>query len=56
MSFSDKHFIPANARTFSTALNTKKNSISSDLLLFCDADKDKVSILEYIKGKSGIYM
>ena len=29
---------------------------SSDLVVFLDADKDKLDILNHIKGKSGIYM
>jgi len=29
---------------------------SSGLVVFSDADKDKLNILKYVKGKSGIYM
>lgn len=29
---------------------------SKGLAVFYDADKDKLNILKYIKGKSGIYM
>jgi len=29
---------------------------STDLAVFSDADKDKLDILKYIKGKAGIYM
>jgi hypothetical protein len=29
---------------------------SSDLRIFSNADKDKLAILNYIKGKAGIYM
>jgi hypothetical protein len=29
---------------------------SSDLMVFSNADKDKLAILDYIKGKAGIYM
>lgn len=38
---------------FSTS---KSDGSSSGLAIFSDADKDKLDILEYIKGKSGIYM
>lgn len=27
-----------------------------DLAVFSDADKDKLNVLKYVKGKSGIYM
>lgn len=38
------------------AFSTSKNDDSfSDLVIFSDADKDKLDILKYIKGKSGIY-
>jgi len=43
------------------AYSTTKNNDSftsadcSDLVVFSDADKDKLEILKYIKGKSGIY-
>lgn len=40
-----------NIRLYST---TSDNS--SDLVVFSDADKDKLEILEFVKGKSGIYM
>lgn len=38
---------------FSTS---KSDGTFSDLAIFFDADKDKLDILKYIKGKSGIYM
>lgn len=38
---------------FSTS---KSDGTSSGLAVFSDADKDKLDILKYIKGKSGIYM
>jgi len=44
------------------AYSTTKNNDSftsadcSDLVVFSDADKEKLEILKYIKGKSGIYM
>lgn len=38
---------------FSTS---KSDGSSSGLAIFSDADQDKLDILEYIKGKSGIYM
>lgn len=38
---------------FSTS---KSNGSSSGLAVFSDADKDKLNILKYVKGKSGIYM
>ena len=38
---------------FSTS---KSDGSSSGLAIFSDADKDKLDILKYIKGKSGIYM
>lgn len=38
---------------FSTS---KSNGTFSGLAIFFDADKDKLDILKYIKGKSGIYM
>ena len=36
--------------------SSKNDDSSSDLVFFSDADKDKLDILKYIKGKSGIYM
>lgn len=46
-------------RAFSTSCVARKNissTSSSDLVVFSDGDKDKLDILNYIKGKSGIYM
>jgi len=40
-------------RAFSTS---KSDDSFSDFVVFSDADKDKLDILKYIKGKSGIYM
>lgn len=44
-------------RAFSTSKND--DSFFTDyigLAIFDDADKEKLNILKYIKGKSGIYM
>jgi hypothetical protein len=41
---------------FSTSLRKKSDGTFSGLAIFFDADKDKLDILKYIKGKSGIYM
>ena len=48
-------------RSFSTSIKkiSSDNSPSADnssLTIFSDADKSKLEILEFIKGKSGIYM
>lgn len=51
--FSTKCFRPIGVRVFSTS---KSNGSSSGLAVFSDADKDKLNILKYVKGKSGIYM
>ena len=51
--FSTKCLIPTGVRAFSTS---KSEGSPSDLVVFSDADKDKLDILKYIKGKSGIYM
>jgi hypothetical protein len=51
--FSTKCLIPTGVRAFSTS---KSESSPPDLVVFSDADKDKLDILKYIKGKSGIYM
>lgn len=51
--FSTKCLRPIGVRGFSTS---KSDSSSSGLVVFSDADKDKLNILKYIKGKSGIYM
>lgn len=52
-------YIPV--RSFSTSIKKLRsdNSSSTDnssLTIFSDADKSKLEILEFIKGKSGIYM
>jgi len=51
--FSTKCFKPIGVRTYSTS---KSVDFSTDLAVFSDADKDKLDILKYIKGKAGIYM
>ena len=51
--FSTKCLRSIGVRAFSTS---KNDDSSSDLIVFSDADKDKLNILNYIKGKSGIYM
>jgi hypothetical protein len=38
------------------AFSTLRSDGSSGFAVFSDADKDKLNILKYIKGKSGIYM
>ncbi len=38
---------------FSTS---KSDGSSSGLAVFSDADIDKLNVLKYVKGKSGIYM
>lgn len=44
-------------RAFSTSIKNGSSSIdSSGLAVFEDADKDKLDILNYVKGKSGIYL
>jgi len=54
---SRKCFIPITVRAFSTSKNDDLSSTdSSNLTVFSDADKDKLEILKYVKGKSGIYM
>lgn len=42
-------------RLFSTN-KTEESIDSSDFMVFPNADIDKVAILNYIKGKAGIYM
>lgn len=48
----------ASIRLFSTSKGDDSSSSNSrgGLAVFHDADKDKLNILKYIKGKSGIYM
>ena len=43
-------------RLFSTNKTDESIKDSSDLMVFSNADKDKLAILNYIKGKAGIYM
>lgn len=55
--FSTKCFRPIAVRAFSTSKSDGSSSTDSyDLAVFFDADKDKLNILNYVKGKSGIYM
>ena len=55
--FSRKCFRPITVRAFSTKKSDDLSSTdSSNLTVFSDADKDKLDILKYVKGKSGIYM
>jgi len=48
-----KCFRPIGVRAFSTS---KSDGSSSGLAVFSDADKDKLNILKYVKGKSGVYL
>jgi len=41
-------------RAYSTSSNSSRDSLG--LAVFSDADKDKLDILNYVKGKAGIYM
>lgn len=41
-------------RAYSTSSNSSTDSLG--LAVFSDADKDKLDILNYVKGKAGIYM
>ena len=43
-------------RLFSTNKTDESIKDSSDLMVFSNADEDKLAILNYIKGKAGIYM
>lgn len=43
-------------RLFSTNKTEDSSKNYSDLMVFSNADKDKLAILDYIKGKAGIYM
>ncbi|RYE14172.1 MAG: hypothetical protein EOP34_07195 [Rickettsiales bacterium] len=55
--FSRKCLRPIDVRAFSTSKSVSSSSKEySGLAVFSDADKDKLSILSYVKGKSGIYM
>jgi GIY-YIG catalytic domain len=57
----NKCFIPIDVRAFSTLRAPTKSdrfysTDSSGLAVFSDADKDKLNILKYVNGKSGIYL
>ena len=55
--FSTKCLRPIGVRAFSTSKSDGSSSTdSSGLAVFSDADKNKLDILKYIKGKAGIYM
>lgn len=55
--FSTKCLKPIGVRAFSTSKSDGSSSKDSSVLaVFSDADKDKLSILNHVKGKSGIYM
>lgn len=55
--FFTRCFKPIGIRAFSTSKNDDSFSTDySDLAVFSDADKDKLNVLKYVKGKSGIYM
>lgn len=41
---------------YSTSNNNDSTTDCSNLILFANADKDKLEIIKYVKGKSGIYM
>jgi len=41
------------ARAYSTS---SKDESFSGLAVFSDADKDKLDILKYVKGKTGVYL
>jgi hypothetical protein len=41
-------------RKYSTSNNSSINYLG--IAVFSDADKDKLNILNYVKGKAGIYM
>jgi hypothetical protein len=44
-------------RAYSTSKNNDSSSTdSSNVIVFSDADKDKLDILKYVKGTAGIYM
>ena len=43
-------------RMFSTSKNDDSLCTYSSLMVFSDADQEKLDILKYVKGKSGIYM
>lgn len=43
-------------RLFSTNKTDDSFQNSSDLMVFSNADKDKLAIIDYVKGKAGIYL
>lgn len=45
-----------NRRMTVRLFSTNKTDDSSVFMVFSNADKDKLTILNYIKGKAGIYM
>jgi len=52
-----QYFRPLTVRAFSTSRSDGSSlTDSSGLVIFSDADKDKLNILKYSKGKSGIYL
>ena len=51
--FFTKCFKSIGIRAFSTS---KSDGSSPGLAVFSDADLDKLNVLKYVKGKSGIYM
>jgi hypothetical protein len=55
--FSTKRFRFNTVRAYSTSKNNDSSSTdSSNVIVFFDADKDKLDILKYVKGTAGIYM
>jgi len=55
--FSTKCLRPFNVRALSTSkCDGSSSTDSTGLAVFSDADIDKLNILKYVKGKSGIYM
>ena len=54
--FSTKRFRYTTVRAYSTSKNNDSSTDSSNVIVFSDADKDKLDILKYVKGTAGIYM
>lgn len=54
--FSTKDFRYNTVRAYSTSKNNASSTDSSNVIVFSDADKDKLDILKYVKGMTGIYM
>ena len=50
------YFRQTAVRAFSTRRNDDSSTDFSSVVVFFDADKEKLNILKYIKGKAGIYM